>query len=90
MEPSWTRLGSVLGRFWVDLGVKNIENPLVLEGFRENHVFEEDKAWKGILDEIWVDFDAKEGPKRLPNGTKNRSKMGWKIDPKIRSASDRS
>ena len=90
LGPSWTGLGSVLGRFGVDLGVKNHQISLVLQGFRENRVFEKDEAWKCILDGSWVDFDAKKGPKRLPNGTKNRSKMGLKNDQKIRSVFDRS
>ena len=64
-------LGSVLGLSWVvwgvDLGVKNHQISLVLQGFRENSVFEKDEAWKCILDGSWVNFDAKQGPKRIPN-----------------------
>ena len=68
----------------VDLGIKNRENPLVFIGFRENHVFEEDKAWKGILDGTWVDFDANKDPKRLPNRSPNGAKMASKNDLKTR------
>ena len=89
LGPSWTGLGPVLGRFGVDLGVKNHQISLVVQGFREHRVFEEDKAWKCILDGSWVDFDAKRGPKRLPNRTQNGAKMGWKNDHKIRSILDR-
>ena len=39
LEPSWTRLGPVLGRFGVDLGVKNHKISLVFKRFRENIVF---------------------------------------------------
>ena len=49
-RASWIRPGPVLGRLGVDLGVKNNKNSLVFIGFRENRVFEEDKAWQGILD----------------------------------------
>ena len=59
------------------------------KGFRENHVFEEDRAWKGILDGTWVDFDAKKGPKRLPNRTQNGAKMGSKNVQKIISVLER-
>ena len=54
-------LGSapVLGRFWVDLGVNIYEFAFVLYQFGEHRVFEEDKAWKGILDGSWVDFETK-------------------------------
>ena len=48
-------------------------------------MFEEDKAWKGILDGTWVDFDAKKVPQRLPNRAQNRAKMLSKNDQKIRS-----
>ena len=33
LEPSWIRLGPVLGRFGVDLGVKNHQNSLAFKGF---------------------------------------------------------
>ena len=79
LGPSWTGLGSVLGRFGVDLGVKNHQISLVLQGFRENSVFEKDEAWKCILDGSWADFDAKKGPKRLPNWIKHRSKIDEKV-----------
>ena len=36
---SWSRLGSILARFGVRLGVENIENSLVFTGFRENLSF---------------------------------------------------
>ena len=39
LEPSWIRLGPVLGRFGIDLGVKNHEISLVFKGFRENSHF---------------------------------------------------
>ena len=81
-RASWIRLGPVLGRLRVDLGVKNSENTSVFIDFCENHVFEEDKAWKGILDGTWVDFSVKKAPKSVPkrikNGIENQSKN--KID----------
>jgi hypothetical protein len=89
-RSSWIRLGPVLGRFGVDLGVKNSENPLVFKGFRENHVFEEDKAWKAILDGTWVELDAQKGPKWVPNRSQNGSNIASKNYEKIRSVSDRS
>ena len=81
---------SVWGRFRTHLGLKNHEISLVFISFRENHIFEEDKAWKGILDGTWVDFDAKKGPKRVPNGTQHGAKMVLKNDQIIRSIWDRS
>ena len=44
LGPSWSGLGPVLGRFRTHLGLKNHENSLVFKGFRENHVFEEERA----------------------------------------------
>ena len=41
---SWYQLGAILGRFPRRLGFKNVDFSLVFKGFRENHVFEEDKA----------------------------------------------
>jgi len=79
-----------LGHFGVDLGVKNHENPLVFKGFRENHVFEEDEAWKAILDGTWVDLGAQKAPKWLPKWSQNRSKTDLENDQKIRSIFDRS
>lgn len=69
--PSWVRLGSILGRFWVDLGVKNDKVYEFLQSFPENRVFEEDKAQRGILDGTWVDFDAKQGSKKAPKSSPN-------------------
>ena len=90
LEP----LGSVLSLSWVVWGsflsLKILKNHWFSLGFHENHVFEEDKAWKGILDGTWADFDAKKGPKRLPNRTQNGAKMASKINQQIRSISDRS
>ena len=76
MGPSWSGLGSVLGRFRTHLGLKNHKDSIVFKWFRENHVFEEDKAWKGILDGIWVDFDAKKDLKRLPKWDPQWSQNG--------------
>ena len=82
LGPSWVVLGSILGS-------QIIKFHLFLQGFREHRVFDEDNAWKCILDGSWVDFDAKRGPKRLPNRPKwvpkriqNRSKnmMDFLID----------
>ena len=81
-RPFWSRLGPVLGRFGVDLGVKNNEISKVLQRFREHRVFEENKTWKCILDRSWVDFGAKRGPKRLPNRTPDGANMVSKNDNK--------
>ena len=42
---------------------KIIEQIMMFKGFRENRVFEEDAAWKAILDGTWVDLGAQKGPK---------------------------
>ena len=39
LGPSWTGLGSVLGRFGVDLGVNNHQISCVFKRFHENHRF---------------------------------------------------
>ena len=57
LELSWACLGSVWGRSWG----------------REHCIFEEDNAWKGILDGIWADVDAKE--------LKKGSQIGVKMEP---------
>ena len=72
---SLIRLGPVLSRLGVDLGVKNGEHSLVFAGFRENHVFEEDKAWKCILDGTWVDFGAKKDARLVPDRSQNGANM---------------
>ena len=36
---SWSRLGSILARFPIRLGVKNVDFSLVFKGFRENQCF---------------------------------------------------
>ena len=73
-RPSWTRLGPVLGRFGVDLGVKNHQLSLVLQCVREHRVFEERRlggaSWTE-LGRIWV-------PKRLPK----RPQIGPQMEPK--------
>jgi len=64
-------LGSVLGRFGVDLGSTIINNHWLFKAFVTKYVFEEDKAWKRILDGSWVEFDAQKGPNRCPHRTQN-------------------
>ena len=86
LDPSWDHLGSFWGRSWEHKSL----NFIGFSGSREHRVFEEDKAWKCILDGSWVDFDAKRGPKRLPNRTQDGVKMRSKNDQKIRSVFDRS
>ena len=87
-------LGSVLGLSWVVWGSiwesKILKIQWFLQVFVKIMFFEEVKAWKGILDGTWVDFDTKEGTKRLPNRTQNEFKMGLKNDKEIRSLLDRS
>ena len=53
-------------------------------------MFEEDKAWKGILDGSWIDFDDTSGPKRVPNRIQNRADIAPKNDQQVRSILDRS
>ena len=48
-EGFQVRLGAILGRFGIDLGVKKHENSMVLQWSRDNLVFEEDMASKRIL-----------------------------------------
>ena len=43
-RSSWGRFGAILGHFGSPLGVIFLDFALVFKGFRENHVFEEDKA----------------------------------------------
>ena len=83
LEPSWVVLGSILGS-------KNIKIHKLLWMFRENHVFEEDNAWKGILGRTWVDLVANKGSKRHPNRSQNGAKLASKTNPNIRSVLDRS
>ena len=93
-EGFQVHLVSVLGSSWAVsgsiFGSKIIEFRWFYKGSVKNRVFEEDKAWKCILDGSWVDFDAKRGPKRLPNRTQNGAEMGSKKRSKIISVFDRS
>ena len=86
----WNRLGHVLGPSWVVLGSilgsKIIKFHRFLQGFREHRVFDEDNAWKCILDGSWVDFDTKKSQKGFQIG----AKMASKNDQNIRSVFDRS
>ena len=66
-RSSWGGLGSILGRLGFRLGGQKSPETVCYKRFRENYVFEEDKAEKGNLDGTWADFDAKKDPKRLPN-----------------------
>ena len=42
---------------------------------RENHVFEDDSGWKGILGQTGIDLVGKKDPEWLPNQTPNGAKM---------------
>ena len=53
-------------------------------------MFEEDNAWKAILDGTWADFDAKEVPNGSQLGFQIELNMASKNNPKIRSVLDRS
>ena len=87
-------LGSVLGPSWavweLILGTKIMNIHGLYNGFVNIVFFEEDIASKCILDRSWVDFDAKRGPKRLPNRTQNGAKVASKICQRIKSVFDRS
>ena len=45
----WSGLKAILGRLGSNLGVKKVVFSLRLKGFRENHVFEQDKASRSDL-----------------------------------------
>ena len=81
-RPSWDRLGPVLGRFGVDLGIKTHKLSVVLYWLCEQHVFEEDNDWKGILGRTWVDLVAGQGPKWNPNRIQNGRNMVAHYDQK--------
>ena len=80
--PKWCQIGSLLGRFRNHLGFTNSQ---LFSGFRENHMFEEDKACKGILDGIWADLGAKRDSKWLPIRNQNGANMASNNDQTIRS-----
>jgi len=52
------RLGPVLGLNWSDLVVNNNQHCAVFNSFRENHVFEDEKARQEILGGIGVNLGA--------------------------------
>ena len=85
-RPSWIRLGPVLGRFVVDLGIKNSENLLVFIGFRENHVLKKIRPGKAS----WTELGSILVAKRVQKGSQIGAKMGLKNDQQIRSAFNRS
>ena len=61
-RPSWSRLGTILGRFGTDLGVMFIDLSLVFKAFRENQRFSKNITSRAVLDRSKADF----GPTWLP------------------------
>ena len=61
-RPSWSRLGTILGRFGTDLGVIFIDLSLVVKAFRENQRFSKSITSRAVLDRSKTDF----GPTWLP------------------------
>jgi len=52
-RPSWSRFGTILGRFGTDLGLENIDFSLVFKAFRENSLFSKNIASRAVLTPIW-------------------------------------
>ena len=61
-RPSWSRLGTILGRFGTDLGVISIDFSLVFKTFREHQRFSKNITSRAVLDRSKTDF----GPTWLP------------------------
>ena len=81
-RPSWSRLGTILGRFGTDIGVMFIDFSLVFKAFRENSLFSKIIVSRAILSPTWPIlgrfWDPKTPhvgtPKRLQSDQKNNMK----------------
>ena len=62
-RPSWSRLGTILGRFGTDLGVIFIDVSFVFKAFRENQRFSKNITSRAVLDRSKTDLGPTWRPK---------------------------
>ena len=89
---SWTRLGAILGRLGAPSWVKKRLKPFVLNGFVNNHFFEDKTVRRRFGDQPWPTKApkwSKMTPKTQPKSTPRRSKIDINIDIKNDAKSKR-